>query len=133
MAAKAYNSRQLTKHLRELAAEAHDWSEEDGVITKGEALAKLLWKKALGYKEKTVDDEGNEKEVYHPPASWAIQLVYDRMEGKTPQAITEDDTRISAADRVRDLAKARLNSLASKAATVPPPPPTHRKGGGDAE
>ena len=124
MAKARYNSRQLTQHLRELAAQAHDWSEEDGAITKGEALARLLWKKALGYKEVKVDDEGNEKEEWRPPESWAIQLVYDRMEGKTPQAVTEDETRITAAEQVSELAKNRLTALADKlvAGSAPPPP-----------
>jgi len=112
---KKYNSRELTNHVRQLAAEAHDWSEADGVITKGEALARLLWRKALGYTEETVTDEGERKEVFHKPESWAIQLLYDRMEGKTPQAVPEDEDRIKAADRVRELAAGRLNSLAQEA------------------
>mgnify|MGYP006272615441 CR=1 FL=1 len=113
---KKYNSRQLTENLRQLAAEAHDWSMEDGAITKGEALAKLLWKKALGYTEETTDDEGNTKQVYHKPEAWAIQLVYERMEGKTPQAIQDDEgNKRKAKDEVRDLAKARLNDLAKTA------------------
>lgn len=126
MAAKPYSSKQLTKHLRELAAEAHTWSEECGVITKGEALAKLLWNKALGYEEETVDDEGVKKKQFHPPASWAIQLIYDRMEGKTPQAVPEDEGRIRAVDKVSELARSRVNALATTAANpnnIPPPPP----------
>lgn len=108
-----YNSRQLTEHVRQLAAEAHDWSMEDGVITKGEALARLLWRKALGYTETTTDEEGNEKEVWHKPEAWAIQLLYDRMEGKTPAAAPEeDDRKTKVADQVRQLAVARLNDLA---------------------
>lgn len=110
---KKYNSKELTNHLRQLAAEAHDWSEKDGLITKGEALARLLWAKALGWEEVQIDDEGNERTVKHPPEAWAIQLVYDRMEGKTPQAVTEDEARMTAADQVRELARARLNQLAA--------------------
>ena len=125
--AKPYNSKDLTKHLRQLASEAQDWTEEDGVITKGEALARLLWRKALGYTEQTTDDEGNVKEVYHKPEAWAIQLVYERMEGKTPQAIEEDTTRRKAKDEVRDLAKSRVNDLADKALTTGKGPPRHKK------
>ena len=114
-----YNSRQLTEHLRQLAAEAHDWSMEDGMITKGEALARLLWRKALGYTEKTKDDEGNEVEEWHKPEAWAIQLVYERMEGKTPQAIGEDESRKrKVKDEVQDLARARLNDIATTAASA---------------
>lgn len=130
---KRYSSKELTNHLREMAAEAHDMLDDGSMLTRGEALALLLWRKALGYTEKRVDDEGKETEVYHEPASWAIQLVYERMEGRTPQAITEDEQRIKAADRVRDLAKSRLNSLAQKATaavsddSTKKKPPKHKK------
>lgn len=76
----------------------------------------MLWKKALGYTDKTTDDEGNEKEVYHKPEAWAIQLVYERMEGRTPQAIQDDEgNKRKAKDQVRDLAKSRLNDMAKTA------------------
>ena len=115
--AKGYNSKEVTNHLRLLAAEAHDISIEDGsIITKGQALAKLIWDKALGYTEKKKDDEGVETEIFHEPASWAIQMVYDRMEGKTSQAITEDEHRVTAAEKVRGLALARFNDSARKTA-----------------
>jgi hypothetical protein len=113
---KKYSSRQLTEHLRQLAAEAWDWSEEDGVITRGEALARLLWQKALGWTEESVDEEGEVHKTTHKPESWAIQFLYERMEGKTPQAASEDDGRsVRAKDTVRELAQSRLNSLATKA------------------
>ena len=112
-----YNSRQLTENLRQLAAEVHDWDPNEGAKSKGQALAELLWKKALGYTDKTTDDEGNEKEVYHKPEAWAIQLVYERMEGRTPQAIQDDEgNKRKAKDQVRDLAKSRLNDMAKTAA-----------------
>lgn len=112
---RKYTSRELTNHVRQLAAEAHDWSMEDGAITKGEALARLLWKKALGYTEDIVTDEGEQQTVHHKPEVWAIQLLYDRLEGKTPQAVPEDDHRVKAADRVRELAANRINHLAEVA------------------
>jgi len=112
-----YSTRQLTDNLRQLAAEVHDWDPEEGAKSKGQALAELLWKKALGYTEKTTDEEGNVKETYHKPEAWAIQLVYERMEGKTPQAAQDDEQqKRRIKDQVRDLAKARVNDLA-KAAT----------------
>ena len=119
---KPYNSRQITQHLRELAAEAQDWSEEDGVLTKGECLARLLWRKALGWEERTLDDEGAERIVKHPPEAWAIQLIYDRMEGKVPQAAeTEGDRRMTAASKVRELAASQVSSLAREITGGGPP------------
>lgn len=130
MAMKKFNSKELTLHLRLIAAEAHEM-EFDGqgqavVISKGEALARLIWKKALGYEETITDDEGKPAIVYHKPEAWAIQLAYDRMEGKTPTAIGDDDTRLKASDKVRALAKARINDLIPATAPAPKGPPTYR-------
>lgn len=120
MAVKPYNSKDLTNHLRRLLGEAHDWTEADGAITKGEALARLLIKKALGYTEEKVDEEGKLTKVEHRPEAWAIQMIYNRVEGKEPQALSQDDEgrRVKAADQVRDLAKSRLNELAAATAGV---------------
>lgn len=125
----AYNSKQITQHLREMAAVAHEMLEDGTVMTRGEALALLLWKKALGYTERKVDDEGDVTVTEHNPASWAIQMVYERMEGKTPLAMTEDDTKVKASAKVRELATARLNQLSKQhidetpiaPPTLPPP------------
>lgn len=125
---KKYNSRELTGHLKELLAEAHDMTVEGDLVTKGEAIARLLIQKALGWEEKTKDDEGKELLVYHKPEAWAIQLVYDRVEGKTPQAVTEDDVRIKAAERVRELAKQRLNGLTDEVLLVKGSGPPKFKG-----
>ena len=104
-------------------------TEEGELLTKGEALARLLWRKALGWVEKTRDDEGNESELIHKPEAWAINLVYERMEGKTPQAVTEqDESRVKAVDKVRELAVARINDLASAALEKSGPPPFKKKG-----
>lgn len=115
-----YSSRQLTDHLRELAAEAEtivaSGEDEGRVVTKGEALARLLWRKALGYSE--TDPKTAETKV-HQPEAWAMQLIWDRMEGRAPQAITDEKAGLTAADKVHDLAKLRLNSAAQTAAAVP--------------
>lgn len=138
---RPYGSKQLTEHLRNLAAEATEMTAEGDVLTRGEALALLLWRKALGYVERKVDDEGNETEVVHEPAAWAMQLVYDRLEGRTPQSPPEEEGRIKVADQVRDLARDRLNKLATRVAAGgetgktdrPKPPSLKRKKADDAE
>lgn len=119
MADKRYTAKELTAHLRELAAKVHEWiqpeeGEEGGYITKGEALARLLWQKALGFTETVLDEENKSRTIAHKPESWAIQLIYERLEGKSPQAITEDATRIRAVERVRELAAARINDITTK-------------------
>lgn len=111
-----YGTKDLSNHLRAMAAEAHDMTADGQVLTRGEALALLLWKKALGYTERKVNDDGIEVEVHHEPAAWAQQLIFDRLEGRTPTAIPEDETRVKAADTVSELAKARINAAAAEAA-----------------
>jgi len=123
---KKFNNRELTQHLRDLAVQVHDCT-EDGVITKGEALARLLFDKSLGYVQKQMDDEGKETEVYYKPEAWAIQLVYERLEGRAPQAVDEKEGRLTAAEKVSDLAKSRLNALVTAGAPAPKGPPPLRK------
>lgn len=127
-----YNTKQLSNHLRELAAEAETILDDGTCLTKGEVLAQLVFKKALGYVERKRDDEGNETELVHPPERWALELVFDRLEGRVPQAITEDESRIKVADRVSELNKNRINQLTAKTAgsgPTPPPPSFKRKDG----
>jgi hypothetical protein len=106
-----YKSRELTEYLKRVAVEAHDWSEESGAISKSEALARILWNKALGSKEVKVNDKGEEREITNKPESWAIQLIYDRLEGKSPMAIPDDEGKLTAADKVREMTKERANAL----------------------
>ena len=114
-----YSARQLTKFLKELAMEAESIDDEGETITKGKALAILLWKKALGYSEIREDEEGVKREVYHKPESWAGQFIYDRMEGRVPQAAADEKDGPSIADKIREISKAKANALASQAQTEP--------------
>ena len=100
--APAYNSKQLTLHLRELAADVITYDDDGAAITRGEAMAQLLWKMALGYTETIKGKVGDPNtEVYHKPVSWALQLIFERMEGKAPLAIPEEKGRQTAAGRVK--------------------------------
>lgn len=114
-----YSARQLTKFLKELAMEAESIDDEGETITKGKALALLLFKKALGYSEIRIDDEGERREVYHKPESWAIQYIYDRLEGRVPQSTTEEKDGPSIADKIREISRAKANSLAKQSQTEP--------------
>lgn len=104
------STKTLTSELRKLADQMHTIDDEGNPITNEAALAQLVWKMALGYVEK--DEQG--KETYHKPAAWAIQYIYERMDGKVPQAIAEEETRVKAAEKVRSMAKERINALAAK-------------------
>lgn len=121
MAVARYNTRELTKYLRELAVEAESMDDSGDVITRAKALALLIWKKALGYRGTVVTSAGS-KEVDHAPEAWAMQLIYDRLEGRVAQAATEEAGKQKAADRVSDLSRSRLNAMAGTAVGVKPPP-----------
>lgn len=132
MGRKKYNTKQLTNHLRELAAEAETVLDDGTCLTKGEVFARLLFEKAIGSTKTVINDEGKEEVHVIPLERWAAELVFDRLEGRVPQAITEDETRTKVADRVSEMNKNRINQMAkaSAAASTEPsssPPPTFKR------
>lgn len=120
------SQRAVTAHVRRLGAEVHTSAPDGTPLTRDEALAELLWKMALGYEECIRNEDGTLKKVTHPPVAWAMQYIYERKEGKAPLAVAEDEGRIKASDRVRELAVGRLNQLALKHAGVVKGPPKHK-------
>lgn len=116
----------LTKELIKLASVVHVTLHDGTEVTREQALAELLWKMALGYTEPYVDDAGNPKEMVHKPTQWAMTLVFERLEGKAPSAMPDDTGGVTAAQKIRALAKDRLNAMAIKAAKSPKSsPPTY--------
>lgn len=118
-----FTGKELTKFLRQIAAEAQTLSDEGDTVTKAEALAKLLWMKALGYVEDRRGDDGKVKQIIHTPESWAIQLIYERLEGKVAPSAGEEGGKISAAEKVSDLNRNRINAMAGAGATKKTLPP----------
>jgi hypothetical protein len=108
----------LSKYLRALALEVETMDAEGDPVTKAAALAALVWKHALGFEEFVNPDKPDVKRVV-PPAVWAIDLLYNRIEGKIPLAVVEDQGR-SLTEKVSDLGKARINSLAKASAPDAP-------------
>lgn len=104
----------LSKYLRALALDVETVDESGDPVTKAQMLAGMVWKYALGFVE--VDpDNPDKKKTPIPPAVWAIELLYNRIEGKIPVAVVEDQGR-SLTDKVSDLGKAKANSLAQASA-----------------
>lgn len=131
MAVARYNTRELTKHLRNLAIEAHSVTDSGDVITRSHKMAEILWKKALGYTEATTNKKGEIEDKYNPPESWAITMIYERLEGRVANAAVEDGGKTSVADRVSDLARERINKMSAEATKFAPrkagPPKLPRK------
>jgi hypothetical protein len=103
----------LTKHLKMLSAELLETVDDSGrSLTRAEALADLLWRKALGY---TRLDPETKKEKYYPPESWAILAIYERLEGRSPMALTETKGG-TVAERVSELGRDAINKLSTQIA-----------------
>jgi hypothetical protein len=113
----------LSKFIREIASEIHDdpvikvRGEDAVMLTKAEALARYMWKAALGYEE-SVDvykngvKTGVRPEVHKPDKTF-IGMIWDRMEGRaaTIDAKSGSD-KASLADKVSEQGKKRLGQIA---------------------
>lgn len=117
------NQKQIDIALRKLVAEVVT-SESDGegnvtAVTNGDLIARLLLQKAVGGERVTRDAEGNKKTEVLKPEAWALQYIVERVGGKTPIAVPDQEVGVRASDKVRELARERLNKLAT-AASGPP-------------
>ena len=99
----------LSSFLRAIAQE-----QDKSGVCKAEALARLIWNKALGYKEVVEDADGVEVTITNDPDKDMIKLVYDRMEGKVSNAEETSDRERSLPDKVSDTNRDRLNKDAEK-------------------
>ncbi len=113
------NTRELTNFLREMAADLHEtrlMDDELVYITQGEALAELIFKRALGWWEE-IEEPGPtpgsivKRRLWHRPEASAQYFIWDRLEGKSPQALPDDKGGMTTADKVSELARKRINDL----------------------
>lgn len=102
-------------------------------LTRNEAVAWLLWQYALGFEEK--DPDNNDKTIKVKPQRWAIELLWDRLEGKAPSAVHDDKGTLTAADKVSDQAVSRMNKIAAETVGAPKPggPPRFERGVSDSD
>ena len=114
----------LSKFIKEIASEIHDdpvikaKGEDAVMLTKAEAIARYIWKVALGYEgtEDVYDKSGKKtgiKPVHHKPDKWAINIIWDRLEGRVGAAdLKGGSDKASLADRVSALGKKHMNQIA---------------------
>lgn len=99
----------LTRFLEVIAEEEteciQDADGENKMVTKAEALARIIWKRALGYTE---HDVKNDIDIVHQPEQSKISTIFDRIEGKAPVAGEDTKDKITAAARVTELGKKRI-------------------------
>jgi len=111
--------KQLTKLLKKIGLEESEITpigdEAPKIMTKIEALARTVWRKALGYEYK--DTIGGKKVLKTKlPDKDMIQLIWDRHEGRVATASDPGTEKTSLPDKVAEVQKLRLNSLAQNAA-----------------
>ena len=102
----------LSTHLRKIAQEKTefiDGPDGDQMGSKAEALARLMWKMALGYEETT--DDG--KITIHFPDRGMVQLIWDRMEGRAAPVNENLIKKRALPKKVSDENKKRMNELAT--------------------
>jgi len=109
---KAHAGRLLSEFLRRIAQEETEFVESpdgDKMASKAEAMARLMFKIALGYEETDVKT-GTKRTV--KPSAGMIALIFDRMEGRAPAANENLDKKRTLPKKVSAENKKLLNNLA---------------------
>jgi hypothetical protein len=84
------------------------------VVKRDDALTELMWDAALGLVVVGQDEHGP---VHAKPDTRMALAIFERREGKTPNAIPDDANAVTAADKVEEVAVNRINAQAD--AVVP--------------
>lgn len=105
----------LSSYIRQIAEEVTEMVKDpktgdDRMATKAEALARLIWKKALGWTEVSTVNDKLVETTYHPDKV-LMGLLFDRIEGRAPLTIGEGDEKITVAERVSEQGKKRINEI----------------------
>jgi hypothetical protein len=104
----------LTRYIKEIANEETEVSPDSQfpkMITKAEALARLIWKHALGFKDKEINDKGVETEIRVKPSLAHQNIVLDRIEGKIGVVGDSGEGGTPLHQRVSAEGRKRINSL----------------------
>lgn len=109
----------LSKFIKDIADEETEFIKDDErgdrMATKAEALARTIWKLALGYDEKLkkVKKDGVEVEatIPHGPNSTYVGIILDRTEGRAPLITDGKDGKLNIPDRISQEGVNRVNSI----------------------
>jgi len=108
------SKRAISERLEALAEQVVDMDEGGEPLTRADKLARMLWDRALGYKEEKMGDDGVTHIREHRPENWAIATVIDRIEGKTiTRTIEAEDRSVSPAKKINDIAKSKINKASA--------------------
>ena len=110
--AKTRAGQLLSQFLRSIAEEPTEFIKDDDgndrMASKAEALARKMWKMALGYTEEKTSKEGADTVIveYKPDKSM-MRLLFDRIEGRVPTVDEAKDPRTTA-DKVTEQGRKRI-------------------------
>ncbi len=109
--------KKLSDYLMIVGKEIHDnaYMDDDGVvrpITRDEALARVIWRRALGWSETIPGENGTFRHLDHLPDPKAQVFIIERREGKN--IIPVEELGRTLLDKISDLAKDRANAAAEK-------------------
>jgi len=110
MSSTAHAGQLLSKFLKEIANEETELltiDGEDRMTTKAEALARLMWRMALGYEEETIASNGQRSRIAHAPDKKMMALLFDRIEGRAT-ILSETQKGQTVADKVSEQGKQRI-------------------------
>ena len=103
---------EITRLIRERGNEFHTVDDDGNPLTRLQALALLIWQKALGWKE--VDPKTG-TEIIHSPDRGFITMIYDRLDGRVAPAVADaGKKKATLSDKVAEQSKKRLNILAQE-------------------
>ncbi|MCP4598519.1 hypothetical protein [Neptuniibacter sp.] len=109
----------LSKYIKEIADEETEFIKDDErgdrMATKAEALARTIWKLALGFDETVTKFKKDGTEITtrlpHAPNSTYIGIILDRTEGRAPLLVDGKDGKLNIPDRISQEGKNRINNI----------------------
>ncbi len=106
--------RLLSEYLRRIAQEETEFIKHpdgDRMVTKAEALARLMFKLALGWEE-IIYKKNDEKVIkIHNPSAGMIALIWDRVEGRSVPLVGDGGQGCTLPKKVSEESKNRLNRM----------------------
>jgi len=83
----------------------------DVMATKAESLARIIWKRALGYTEMVTLKQGGIVEKVHSPNTAMMHIIFERIEGKVQGDKESPRENMTVADRIGEQGKKAINEV----------------------
>lgn len=110
----------LSQFIKQIALEETEFIKDDNgndrMATKAEALARMVWQRALGFTEQQIVN-GESVDIKHSPDRVYVGMLWDRMEGRAPLMNPDKKSGRTIADKVSEQGKKRINKIAESSLT----------------